>query len=223
MNSEHSRIKKHVAIELCLLAVLALAFLLVFPQRPIVVDVGLAVVAVTLLFFNIPYTSGVIWRRFPATLNYGARLQKTILLVGPVTAIVVTGLLAAGVVLGYLEDGLNGAVRRVVNWHMLAAFALYVPWALLQQTLFQFYLLGRLLTLFPATLAIPCTGIIYALVHLPCVDVTLATAVAGVFWTYVYYRYRVLWPLAFSHALFGSTFYYWVNGRDLVGAWIQGS
>lgn len=222
MNSEHSRIKRQVAIELCLLAILALAFLLVFPQRPILVDLGLALFVITLLFFNIPYTRGVIWRRFPASLDYRARLRKTLLLVGPVTAIIVAGLFAAGMVLGYLEGGWNEAVRRVGNWHVLAAFALYVPWALLQQTLFQFYMLGRLLTLFPAAFAVPCTGLTYALVHLPCVEVTFVTAVAGIFWTYVYYRYRVLWPLAISHALFGSTFYYWVYGRDLLGAWITG-
>ena len=56
----------------------------------------------------------------------------------------------------------------------------------------------------------------------PDVGVTVAAAFAGVFWTYVYYRYRVLSPLAFSHALLGTTFSYWVYGRDLAEAWAAG-
>jgi len=59
----------------------------------------------------------------------------------------------------------------------------------------------------------------YALVHLPDVWTTLASAVAGIFWTVLYYRYRLLSPLALSHAILGSTFYYWIMGRDLAEAW----
>ena len=51
---------------------------------------------------------------------------------------------------------------------------------------------------------------------------TLATTVAGIVWTYVYYRYRVLSPLAFSHALLGTFFYYWIYGRDLAKEWAVG-
>ena len=36
---------------------------------------------------------------------------------------------------------------RVFNWRILAAFGCYLPWALMQQALLQFYLLGRLLAL----------------------------------------------------------------------------
>ena len=113
-------------------------------------------------------------------------------------------------------------LRRVGNSRLLVALALYLPWALLQQALFQFYLLGRLRTLLPASVAVTVTGVAYALVHLPDIGVAAASAIAGVFWSYVYCCYRVLSPLALSHALLGSTFYYWVYGRDLVRGWTAG-
>jgi membrane protease YdiL (CAAX protease family) len=59
----------------------------------------------------------------------------------------------------------------------------------------------------------------YSFVHLPDIGVTLAAAVAGIFWTFLYRRYRVLLPLGLSHALLGSTFYYWVYGQDLFMVW----
>ena len=93
------------------------------------------------------------------------------------------------------------------------------PWALLQQFLFQFYLLGRLLTLLLSPVAVFATEMACSLVHLPEIGVALAAAPAGIFWTFLYHRYRVLFPLGLSHALLGSTLYYWVYGQDLLMAW----
>jgi membrane protease YdiL (CAAX protease family) len=93
--------------------------------------------------------------------------------------------------------------------------------ALLQQTLLQFYLLGRLLALFPKrhpVVPITITGVGFALVHLP--DVwALATIPAGIIWTFIYYRYRFIWPLALSHAALGSAFCYGLFGQDLAAEW----
>ena len=92
----------------------------------------------------------------------------------------------------------------------------------MQQTLFQFYLLGRLLALFPKNqtfAAVTITGIGYSLVHLPDVWTSFATAIAGIVWTSIYYRYRLLWPLAFSHAALGTAFYYGLFGHDLATEW----
>jgi hypothetical protein len=105
------------------------------------------------------------------------------------------------------------------NWHLALVFLLYLPWALLQQFLFQFYLLGRFLTLLPTPVAVFVTGITYSLVHLPEVSVALAAPPAGIFLSFLYRRDRVLLPLGLSHALLGSTFYYWVYGRDLFMVW----
>ena len=92
----------------------------------------------------------------------------------------------------------------------------------MQQTLFQFYLLGRLLALFPKNQAawpILITGLGYSLVHLPDIWTTAVTAVAGVVWTTIYYRYRRLVPLVFSHAALGTAFYYGIFGHDLALEW----
>ena len=107
--------------------------------------------------------------------------------------------------------------------HFFIALIVYIPWAMLQQTLFQFYLLGRFRALMPFASPIflsMVNGILYGLVHLgpswPEVGVTLVTILGGIFWSYSYYRDRYVLPIAVSHALLGSTFYYWIYGRDLV-------
>jgi len=55
---------------------------------------------------------------------------------------------------------------------------------------------------------------------LPHLEITVVTSLAGIFWSYLYYTFRVLSPLALSHAILGSTFYYWIYGEDLLGAWL---
>jgi hypothetical protein len=65
---------------------------------------------------------------------------------------------------------------------LLAAVVLFVPWALLQQALFQFYLLGRvraLLASAPGLLVAAVNGLFFGAVHLPKGDLTLVTIVAG--------------------------------------------
>ncbi len=132
--------------------------------------------------------------------------------------------LIVGAVLGYRNLGWAGVSRRLFDWRMLVVFAVYTLWALMQQTLLQFYLLGRLLVLFPnrkQMWPIAITGLCFSLVHLPDLATASVTAVAGVVWTLIYYRYRCLMPLAISHAALGTAFYYWVCGHDLAREWEQ--
>ena len=94
----------------------------------------------------------------------------------------------------------------------------YIMWALLQQTLFQFYLLGRLRALLPYARPIllsTVVGIAYGLVHLPEGGrITVVTIIGGICWSYSYYRDRYVLPLAVSHMLLATTFFYWVLGQD---------
>jgi hypothetical protein len=53
-------------------------------------------------------------------------------------------------------------------------------------------------------------------VHLPDIPVTVVTIIGGILWSYSYHRDRYVLPIAISHALLGSTFYYWIFGRDLL-------
>jgi hypothetical protein len=124
--------------------------------------------------------------------------------------------------LAYGNGGWASVGNRIFHWRVLAAFGLYLPWALMQQTLLQFYLLARLLVLGPKRLPwVPFViiGLCFGLVHLPDVWTALVTAVAGAVWSVLYYRYRLLWPLAFSHAALGTAFYYGLFGHDLAAEW----
>ena len=93
---------------------------------------------------------------------------------------------------------------------------------MLQQTLFQFYLLGRVCTLFPSLHPLSqsvLNGLVFGLVHTTDIWIALPAVFGGTLWSLLYLRYRRLWPLAVSHALIGTTFYYWVYGLDLASRW----
>jgi hypothetical protein len=131
-------------------------------------------------------------------------------------------MLALGMGMAYTQGGGEAILKRIFTWRLFPAIGLYFPWALLQQTLFQFYLQGRLRVALSSSSPLPAialTGIGYALVHLPDLGIMAVTALAGLFWSALYSAFRVLSPLALSHAILGSTFYYWVYGEDLLGAW----
>ena len=53
--------RRRVACELLILAVLAITFLLLFPRRPIFVDIGFALFALGFVLLNMSYTRSQIW------------------------------------------------------------------------------------------------------------------------------------------------------------------
>lgn len=214
-------LKRRFLTELLVLFVLTIVFLVAFPKRSVYLDGLLALLAFSLIVWNAGFTKNSVWIYFPPKDDLRTRVRRSYTLAATFTIPVILGFAAIGLTLGYKELGWEGAWTRMSNWHLLVAFILYLPWALLQQYLFQFYLLGRLLVLLPTSAAVFTTGMTYALVHLPEVGLALATAPAGIFWTFLYRRDRVLLPLGLSHALLGSTFYYWICGRDLFIAWKQ--
>ncbi|UCE89807.1 MAG: CPBP family intramembrane metalloprotease [Pseudomonadota bacterium] len=102
--------------------------------------------------------------------------------------------------------------------NMLLTIAIYLPWALVQETIFLFYLLGRLRVLFPATSPVALSavnGTAYGAVHWPDPWVGVLAALIGAIWAYSYFHHQRLLPIAVSHAVLGATFYYLVVGRDL--------
>jgi hypothetical protein len=212
-------LKRRLLAELLILGVLTIIFLVVFPKRSIYLDGLLAIFALSLVGWNARFTKHSIWVHFPVRDGLRARVRRSYTLAGTFTVSIILAFAATGLSLGYRELGWEGAWARLLNWHLPVTLLLYLPWALLQQFLCQFYLLGRLLCLLPAPVAIVATGMAYSLVHLPEVGVALASAPAGIFWTFLYRRDRLLLPLGLSQALLASTFYYWVYGRDLFMAW----
>src|SRR5690606_6890349 len=97
------------------------------------------------------------------------------------TAAAALGLAAVGAVT--VPPGAPDSIAaRLTNWHLLPAIFLYVPWAWLQQFVFQFYFLGRLSHVVPAGIAVVLTAAGFSAVHFPRYPVMAVTAVAGVVW-----------------------------------------
>jgi CAAX prenyl protease-like protein len=216
-------LRTRIFLELSLLGASTAGFLLLFPERPWGVDLGLALLALGLIGLNAGFTRNAIWGRFP--LSETGRLRRCLVITLGLTACGVFGMLALGMGMAYTQGGWEEVFRRIFTWRLFPAIGLYFPWALLQQTLFQFYLLGRLRVLIPSKSPLPAialTGIGYALVHLPDWGITVMTSLAGLFWSSLCYAFRVLSPLALSHSILGSTFYYRIYGEDLLDAWISG-
>jgi membrane protease YdiL (CAAX protease family) len=207
--------RRSVILELTSLAAVTLLFVATFRVRPPYVDFGLAAAAVALIVAS-ARRSRRLWSSTPAGHSGTARLAW--LAIGGFT-LAASIVLAGTALLVASHDGVPWQ-PRFTSWHMLAAAALYFPWALLQQYIFQFYLLGRLLRVSAVPVAIIVAACAFAAVHFPRWPVMLVTLLAGAFWSYCYYRWRRLLPLAASHAILGAALHYWVFGHDLLEAWL---
>jgi hypothetical protein len=221
VNIAFTSIRQKVALELGTLALLATTFLLLFPHRNPWLDIILAGFALLCILATAGYTKNVIWAASPpphVQNSFKDCLKVTLWITIP-TALV---FFLIGGILAYRSAGWPAVVERIFDWKILLVFLAYTGWAFIQQTLFQFYLLGRLLVLFPKNQPIwpiLITGLGFSLVHLPDIWTALVTAIAGPIWTLIYCRYRRLFPLALSHAALGTAFYYGVCRHNLAQEW----
>jgi len=205
-----------VTWELAGIGAAAALFVATFRGRPPYVDFALAAAAVALIVTS-RARSHRFWGLAPEPRPDGRRQAWRACATFTAAALVA---LAIAAVAFTPPDG-PSLQQRFLNWHLLLAAALYLPWALLQQYIFQFYWFGRWLHLVPMPLAVALTAVAFAAVHFPRWPVMLVTLVAGTAWSLCYYRWRALLPLAVSHALLGATLHYWVFGRDLLETWLQ--
>ncbi len=206
---------RSVALELAAIGIAAIVFVATFQVRPPYLDFALAAAAVTLIVASAA-RSRRLWTLARSVDPAGARGAWLAALSFTAAALVV---LAAVAVLAARAADVP-PLERFGNWHMLAAAALYLPWALLQQYIFQFYWFGRWLQLVPAAAAVALTAVAFAAVHFPRWPVMAVTLVAGTAWALMYLRWRRLLPLALSHALLGTALHYWVFGNDLLERWL---
>jgi hypothetical protein len=209
------RADRSVILELLGIGAAAAVFVATFQVRPPYLDFALAAAAVALIVFSAA-RSRRLWalaRSIDATDARGAWLAALAFTAAALVALALAAVLVARV------DGMP-PLARFGNWHMLAAAALYLPWALLQQYIFQFFWFGRWLRVVPVAAAVVLTAAAFAAVHFPRWPVMGVTLVAGVFWALIYYRWRTLLPLAVSHALLGTALHYWVFGNDLLDRWL---
>jgi hypothetical protein len=209
------RADRSVALELAAIGAAALVFVATFQVRPPYLDFVLAAAAVALIVASAA-RSKRLWAVARSVDPAGARGAWRATLAFTAAALIVLAVLA---VFTARSAGMP-VVERFGNWYMLVAAALYFPWALLQQYIFQFYWFGRWLTLVPMPIAIALTSLAFAAVHFPRWPVMAVTLVAGAVWALIYYRWRSLVPLAVSHALLGTALHYWVFGNDLLARWL---
>ena len=208
--------QRSVALELAGIGAAAIVFVATFQVRPAYLDFVLAAAAVALIVFSAARSRRV-WALARSVDPTGARgawiaaLSFTAAALVALATVAVFTARAAGVPL----------VERFGNWHMLVAAALYVPWALLQQYVFQFYWFGRWLCVVSMPIAVGLTALAFSAVHFPRWPVMAVTLVAGTVWALIYYRWRSLIPLAVSHALLGTALHYWVFGNDLLERWLR--
>lgn len=205
-------LRRRAALELAVLAVATPLFLVLVPERPVAVDLGLAAAALAFIALGRQETRRRIWSdTIPGDLRRRAhRALATATLVG-------LGLMAAlGVLLGRRTDAMFPVT-------FVATVALFAPWAWLQQALFQFYLLGRVRLLLRGVgdvAVVGVTGVLFAAVHAPQWHLVAVTALAGWLWSYYYLRARRLWPIALSHAALGAAYFLWLRGEDLLRRWL---
>ena len=211
--------RRRVAMELLILGLSSTGFLALLPHRPISVDLGLALLALALVLLNAGYTRTHIWGLWPLEVT---DWRPGVLVTMAVTVLVLLVFLLIGVAIGYQGADWPGVKARIFHPYLPTALLLYLPWALIQQILFQFYLLGRVCTLCPSFHPLTqslLNGLTFGLVHTTDIRITLVAVLGGTLWSFLYLRYRRLWPLVVSHALIGTTFYYWVYGSDLASRW----
>jgi membrane protease YdiL (CAAX protease family) len=205
-----------VSVELAAIAIAALVFVGTVRVRPPYLDFALAAAAVALIALS-ARRSTQLWHTTGATSEKRTREAWLASAAFTAAALIALGAVAA---LGTFDSSGSSMLARARNWHIVIAIALYFPWALLQQYIFQFYLLGRLLHIVNAPAAIAVTAIAFACVHFPRWPVMAVVAVAGAVWALIYYRHRRLLPLAASHAVLGAALHYWVFGNDLLNRWL---
>jgi hypothetical protein len=211
-------------VELGVIATAAAIYLVAFPERPMAVDVGAALVALALVAATARDTRDNVWGVPAAPLM--ARRRHTVRAMVALTALGLVLLAAWGATVAWQAGhDARTIAARLASATLVAVLPFYVAWALAQQTLFQLYLLGRVRALLPSAppLALSIVnGVLFGAVHLPDAEVTALTTVGGAIWSHMYQRDRWVLPLALSHALLGAAFFHWVRGRDLILDWLAG-
>jgi hypothetical protein len=203
---------------LILLAILSIAYLALMPRQGLAVDAMFALLGLGVVGMTAKDTRERVWG--PPAEPVLARLRHC---AREMVLFTVPGVLffgGYGAVSAYLAEGQWGdLISRLFQGSLLVTLVIYIPWAWVQQTLFQFYLLGRLRALCPGTsplLLSSMNAILFGAVHLPAWDVTLVAMVGGVVWSSSYDRHRSLPPLALSHGILGATYFSWVRDSAFV-------
>jgi len=92
--------------------------------------------------------------------------------------------------------------HKPVYWHSI----MYAIWALEQEFILNSFFYNRFESLLGNTTgAVVTTAFLFSLVHIPNPVLVPATFLGGLFFVEVFRRWRNIYPLAISHAMFGLT------------------
>ncbi|MDX1411323.1 MAG: hypothetical protein R3351_04135, partial [Nitrospirales bacterium] len=105
-------LKRRLFIELLTLAAIATTFLVLAPERPVYIEIALALLGLFLLGLNVNFTTHVVWEPFPPIGDQKARSQASYQTVMVVTLLLALMCLGAGIVFGYVLNGWVGAWHR---------------------------------------------------------------------------------------------------------------
>lgn len=227
-----SAVRWRILLELVVLAAFTALYLALNVKRPLVQDIGMALVGMGLVGLLARKKSEQLWGP-PSSPDFErmrrCAISMTLLTLPPLVLFLLYGAWVSGY-RAWCEQPESAAWTadlwailkaiswRLFRWQFLVTLLFYIPWALVQQTLFQFYLLARWRALLPYASPLFLSiinGLLYGGVHLPEWPVAIVTMIGGMVWSYSYFRDRYVLPIAISHALLGATFYYWVYNVDL--------
>jgi membrane protease YdiL (CAAX protease family) len=199
-------LRRRAAGELSLIGVLTPIYLLLVP-RDVVIYALTAAGFLAYVLIDARLLRNVIWPA-PST-PLSLRRARAWRLVAGITLPFAALFFAMGLARG----------STLLTPNLLPALVLYLAWATVQQTIFQVYLLGRLRILLPGhdpRLYALVNGLAYGAVHVPWGLLTLATAAAGILWSYSYQRDHRLLPIVVSHAVLAISYYSWAQDRDFI-------
>lgn len=227
-------VRWRILLGLLVLAALTSLYLALNIKRPLVQDIGMALVGMGLVGLLARKRSEQLWGP-PSSPDFErmrrCAISMTLLTIPPLVIFLLYGAWVSGSEEWSRQPAGAGfwtclwaivkeIAWRLFRWEFFVTLLLYVPWALVQQTLFQYFLLARWRALLPYASPLFLSiinGLLYGGVHLPEWPVAIVTMIGGVVWSYSYFRDRYVLPIAISHALLGATFYYWVCGENLFG------
>ena len=129
-----------------------------------------------------------------------------------------TTLICLGVGLPFaIGFGIYASQSGTLLWQapLIPVLLLYPIWGMIQQLITMNFVAGNLSALRVKNhWNILLTGLAFAFVHLPDVQLTLATLALGLFYGWLFLRHRNIWPLGILHGWLGALFYYWAMGID---------
>ncbi len=122
-----------------------------------------------------------------------------------------TALLFVGPLLFLLA---RGYFTMVLPSHFYYTLGLYPLWGILQQLVFQGFVLENFRRLGAGWVSIPLTALFYGFVHWPSPFMLWATGVAGLGFSTLYWFHRNVIPIGVAHGILGACLFYLYLGRD---------